>query len=55
MRRRAAADEERSDRLRSAEHRHFGFQGVKIEFGKMVLSDRDGEVAVAAMVAQKGT
>ena len=55
MRGRAPADEQRSDRLRSAERRHFGFQGVEIKFGEMVLSDRNGEVAIAAMVAQKGT
>ena len=50
MRGRASADEDRSHRLRIAKVRHLRVEGVEILVNEMVLSDGDGEVAIAALV-----
>ena len=48
--RRAAADEDRPHRLRFAERRHLRVEGVEVQLDEMILTDSDGEVAIAALV-----
>ena len=50
MSRRAAADEQRPNRLRFAERRHLGVEGIEVQFDVMVLAGGDGEIAIAAVV-----
>ena len=55
MRGGAAAEKEGADRLGFFQPAHLKGQGVDVFPDALVLSDRDGEVAITAMMAQNGT
>src|SRR4051794_9037814 len=54
MRGRAAAEEDRLDRLRRTEARQLHPESVEIRIDEVILSDGDGEVAVTAVMGAEG-
>ena len=55
VRRCAAAEEKRSNRMRRPQARKLDLQRSKVSVDALVLPDGDGEIAIAAMMAQNGT